>query len=156
MLLKWTMNWGLSSHWSITEKKNPWHIILQLSDAWWGFQIRLFKVLSFLQVRIFCLERYTAAVSGSCFFKSLMRLIFFLFLCISVKLCPSLGLIPVTKTSEYSEAALAGLASKENFSSVSLRSVNISEQTSNNSAVPFKNLMLMQIKGKRQSCINII
>uniref|UniRef100_UPI0037E88F87 supervillin n=1 Tax=Semicossyphus pulcher TaxID=241346 RepID=UPI0037E88F87 len=55
----------------------------------------------------------------------------------------------MNKTSEYSEAALAGLASKENFSSVSLRSVNISEQMSNNSAVPFKNLMLMQIKGRR-------
>uniref|UniRef100_A0A665XDV3 Supervillin n=1 Tax=Echeneis naucrates TaxID=173247 RepID=A0A665XDV3_ECHNA len=55
----------------------------------------------------------------------------------------------MTKISEYSEAALAGLASKENFSSVSLRSVNISEQTSNNSAVPFKNLMLMQVKGRR-------
>ncbi|XP_022624975.1 supervillin-like [Seriola dumerili] len=55
----------------------------------------------------------------------------------------------MTKTSEYSEAALAGLASKENFSSVSLRSVNIAEQTSNNSAVPYKNLMLMQIKGRR-------
>ncbi|XP_008297837.1 supervillin isoform X4 [Stegastes partitus] len=55
----------------------------------------------------------------------------------------------VNKTSEYSEAALAGLASKENFSSVSLRSVNISEQMSNNSAVPYKNLMLMQIKGRR-------
>ncbi|XP_071394136.1 supervillin [Centroberyx affinis] len=55
----------------------------------------------------------------------------------------------MTKTSEYSEAALAGLASKENFSSVSLRSVNISEQMSNNSAVPYKNLMLMQIKGRR-------
>ena len=54
----------------------------------------------------------------------------------------------MTKTSEYSEAALAGLASKENFSSVSLRSVNISEQMSNNSAVPYKNLMLMQVKGK--------
>uniref|UniRef100_A0A671ULX4 Supervillin n=1 Tax=Sparus aurata TaxID=8175 RepID=A0A671ULX4_SPAAU len=53
------------------------------------------------------------------------------------------------KTSEYSDAALAGLASKENFSSVSLRSVNISEQMSNNSAVPYKNLMLMQIKGRR-------
>lgn len=53
----------------------------------------------------------------------------------------------VNKTSEYSEAALAGLASKENFSSVSLRSVNISEQTSNNSAAPFKNLMLIQVKG---------
>ncbi|XP_069367305.1 supervillin-like isoform X14 [Paralichthys olivaceus] len=55
----------------------------------------------------------------------------------------------MTKTSEYSEAALAGLASKENFSSVSLRSVNISEQMSNNSAVPYKNLMLMQVKGRR-------
>nr|XP_020480346.1 LOW QUALITY PROTEIN: supervillin-like [Monopterus albus] len=53
------------------------------------------------------------------------------------------------KTSEYSEAALAGLASKENFNSVNLRSVNISEQVSNNSAVPYKNLMLMQIKGRR-------
>ncbi|KAI3374663.1 hypothetical protein L3Q82_021233, partial [Scortum barcoo] len=55
----------------------------------------------------------------------------------------------MSKTSEYSEAALAGLASKENFSSVSLRSVNISEQMSNNSAVPYKSLMLMQIKGRR-------
>ncbi|KAA8587807.1 hypothetical protein FQN60_016669 [Etheostoma spectabile] len=55
----------------------------------------------------------------------------------------------MNKTSEYSEAALAGLASKENFSSVSLRSVNISEQMSNNSAVPYKNLMLMQVKGRR-------
>ncbi|XP_054452116.1 supervillin-like [Anoplopoma fimbria] len=53
------------------------------------------------------------------------------------------------KSSEYSDAALAGLASKENFSSVNLRSVNISEQMSNNSAVPYKNLMLMQIKGRR-------
>uniref|UniRef100_A0A8D3CFX3 HP domain-containing protein n=1 Tax=Scophthalmus maximus TaxID=52904 RepID=A0A8D3CFX3_SCOMX len=55
----------------------------------------------------------------------------------------------MNKTSEYSEAALAGLASKENFGSVSLRSVNISEQMSNNSAMPYKNLMLMQIKGRR-------
>uniref|UniRef100_A0A673YCG3 Supervillin n=1 Tax=Salmo trutta TaxID=8032 RepID=A0A673YCG3_SALTR len=52
-------------------------------------------------------------------------------------------------TSEYSDAALAGLASKENFSNVSLRSVNISEQMSNNSAVPYKNVMLMQVKGRR-------
>ncbi|XP_061879159.1 supervillin-like isoform X2 [Entelurus aequoreus] len=55
----------------------------------------------------------------------------------------------VTKASEFSEAALAGLASKENFSSVSLRSVNISEQVSNNSAVPYKKLMLLQVKGRR-------
>ncbi|KAJ8395047.1 hypothetical protein AAFF_G00039980 [Aldrovandia affinis] len=55
----------------------------------------------------------------------------------------------MSKNSGYSQVALAGLASKENFSSVSLRSVNISEQTSNNSAVPYKKLMLMQIKGRR-------
>ncbi|KAM8839141.1 supervillin isoform 2-T2 [Synchiropus picturatus] len=55
----------------------------------------------------------------------------------------------MNKTSEYSEAALAGLASKENFSSVSLRSVNMAEQASNNSAVPYKSLMLMQVKGRR-------
>uniref|UniRef100_A0A6Q2ZC38 HP domain-containing protein n=1 Tax=Esox lucius TaxID=8010 RepID=A0A6Q2ZC38_ESOLU len=53
------------------------------------------------------------------------------------------------KGSEYSDAAMAGLASKENFSNVSLRSVNISEQMSNNSAVPYKNVMLMQVKGRR-------
>ncbi|XP_041102929.1 supervillin-like isoform X3 [Polyodon spathula] len=55
----------------------------------------------------------------------------------------------MTKNSGYSEVALAGLASKENFSSVSLRSVNITEQMSNNSAVPYKKLMLMQVKGRR-------
>lgn len=68
-------------------------------------------------------------------------------------------LISVNKTSEYSEAALAGLASKENFSNVSLRSVNISEQMSNNSAVPYKNIMLMQIKGENSLilcvCLNL-
>ncbi|KAM4556027.1 supervillin isoform 8-T8 [Fundulus diaphanus] len=55
----------------------------------------------------------------------------------------------ISKSSEYSDAALAGLASKENFSSVSLRNVSVSEQTSNNSAVPYKNLMLIQVKGRR-------
>ncbi|XP_036374573.1 supervillin-like [Megalops cyprinoides] len=55
----------------------------------------------------------------------------------------------MTKSTSLSEVALAGLASKENFSSVNLRSVSISEQMSNNSAVPYKKLMLMQIKGRR-------
>lgn len=55
------------------------------------------------------------------------------------------------RSSEYSEAALAGLASKENFSSVSLRNVQTSEQISNNSALPFKNLMLIQVKGQTPS-----
>uniref|UniRef100_A0A8C2A6S0 Supervillin n=1 Tax=Cyprinus carpio TaxID=7962 RepID=A0A8C2A6S0_CYPCA len=48
-----------------------------------------------------------------------------------------------------SDAALAGLASKESYSSVSLRSVSISEQMTNNSAAPYKKLMLMQVKGRR-------
>uniref|UniRef100_A0AAQ5YI48 HP domain-containing protein n=1 Tax=Amphiprion ocellaris TaxID=80972 RepID=A0AAQ5YI48_AMPOC len=55
----------------------------------------------------------------------------------------------MNKNSGFSEVALAGLASKENFSNVSLRSVNISEQMSNNSAVPYKKLMLLQVKGRR-------
>lgn len=53
----------------------------------------------------------------------------------------------MSANSNFSEVALAGLASKENFSNVSLRSVNLTEQNSNNSAVPYKKLMLLQIKG---------
>nr|XP_019943114.1 PREDICTED: supervillin isoform X5 [Paralichthys olivaceus] len=55
----------------------------------------------------------------------------------------------MNKNSGFSEVALAGLASKENFSNINLRSVNISEQMSNNSAVPYKKLMLLQVKGRR-------
>ncbi|KAI4886429.1 hypothetical protein NFI96_000484 [Prochilodus magdalenae] len=55
----------------------------------------------------------------------------------------------MTKSSSLSDAALAGLASKESYSSVSLRSVSISEQVTNNSAAPYKKLMLMQVKGRR-------
>ncbi|XP_034499660.1 supervillin isoform X9 [Ailuropoda melanoleuca] len=55
----------------------------------------------------------------------------------------------MSSSSGFSEVTLAGLASKENFSNVSLRSVNLTEQNSNNSAVPFKKLMLLQIKGRR-------
>ncbi|XP_031154105.1 supervillin a isoform X7 [Sander lucioperca] len=55
----------------------------------------------------------------------------------------------MTKNSGFSDVALAGLASKENFSNINLRSVNISEQMSNNSAVPYKKLMLLQVKGRR-------
>ncbi|XP_052404148.1 supervillin isoform X2 [Carassius gibelio] len=55
----------------------------------------------------------------------------------------------MSKSSSLSDAALAGLASKESYSSVSLRSVSVSEQMTNNSAAPFKKLMLMQVKGRR-------
>ncbi|XP_078281776.1 supervillin a isoform X2 [Rhinoraja longicauda] len=55
----------------------------------------------------------------------------------------------MSKNSNFSEIALAGLASKEDFSSINLRNVNSTEQVSNNSAVPYKKLMLLQIKGRR-------
>ncbi|XP_027626846.1 supervillin [Tupaia chinensis] len=55
----------------------------------------------------------------------------------------------MSSNSNFSEVTLAGLASKENFSSVSLRSVDLTELHSNNSAVPYKKLMLLQIKGRR-------
>lgn len=58
--------------------------------------------------------------------------------------CVSLA---VKQNSGFSDVALAGLASKENFSSINLRSVSISEHMSNNSAVPYKKLMLLQVKG---------
>ncbi|XP_014862525.1 PREDICTED: supervillin isoform X14 [Poecilia mexicana] len=62
----------------------------------------------------------------------------------------------MNKNSGFSEVALAGLASKENFSSVSLRSVSVSEQTSNNSAVPYKKLMLLQVKGRRHVQVRLV
>ncbi|TSK14827.1 Supervillin [Bagarius yarrelli] len=52
------------------------------------------------------------------------------------------------KNSGFSAVALAGLASKENFSSVSLRNVKVSEQSSHG-AMPYKATMLMQVKGRR-------
>ncbi|XP_057643261.1 supervillin isoform X4 [Chionomys nivalis] len=55
----------------------------------------------------------------------------------------------MSANSNFSEVTLAGLASRENFSNISLRSVNLMEQNSNNSAVPYKKLMLLQIKGRR-------
>uniref|UniRef100_A0A3B4B2D0 HP domain-containing protein n=1 Tax=Periophthalmus magnuspinnatus TaxID=409849 RepID=A0A3B4B2D0_9GOBI len=50
------------------------------------------------------------------------------------------------KHSNLSDVALAGLASKENFRKVSLRSVKSTEVVTNNSALPFNKLMLIRIK----------
>ncbi|MGH0151894.1 UNVERIFIED_CONTAM: hypothetical protein FKN15_038840 [Acipenser sinensis] len=52
----------------------------------------------------------------------------------------------MAKHSNYADVALAGLASKENFKKVNLRNVKSTEQVTNNSAVPFNKLMLIQIK----------
>lgn len=79
------------------------------------------------------------------------------FFSISISLCllsPLHAMTAVNKNSGFSEVALAGLASKENFSNVNLRSVNISEQMSNNSAVPYKKLMLLQVKGESASTLS--
>lgn len=47
------------------------------------------------------------------------------------------------------DVALAGLASKENFRKVNLRSVKSTEVVTNNSALPYNKLMLIRIKGEQ-------
>lgn len=58
---------------------------------------------------------------------------------------------PVAKHSKHNlaDVALAGLASKENFRKVSLRSVKSTDVVTNNSALPFNKLMLIRIKGQK-------
>lgn len=53
------------------------------------------------------------------------------------------------------DVALAGLASKENFRKVSLRSVKSTEVVTNNSALPFNKLMLIRIKGQQCLCLSV-
>ncbi|XP_061778470.1 supervillin-like, partial [Nerophis ophidion] len=62
----------------------------------------------------------------------------------------NLGLLEDTTVKEsLCEAALAGLRSQEQVSSVHLRSVQVCEDTSNNSAPPYRKVMLLQVKGRR-------
>ncbi|XP_061877799.1 supervillin-like isoform X3 [Entelurus aequoreus] len=62
----------------------------------------------------------------------------------------NVGLMESSKMKEsLCEAALAGLRSQEKVSSVHLRSVQVCEDTSNNSALPYRKLMLLQVKGRR-------
>lgn len=53
------------------------------------------------------------------------------------------------------DVALAGLASKENFRKVSLRSVKSTEVVTNNSALPYNKLMLIRIKGQQCLCLSV-
>ncbi|XP_067225073.1 supervillin isoform X1 [Chanodichthys erythropterus] len=62
----------------------------------------------------------------------------------------------MAKHSNLADAALAGLASKENFKKVSLRSVKSTEVVTNNSAVPFHKLMLIHIKGRRHVQVRLV
>ncbi|XP_028821949.1 supervillin [Denticeps clupeoides] len=62
----------------------------------------------------------------------------------------------MAKHSNLADVALAGLASKENFRKVSLRSVKSTEVVTNNSAVPFHKLMLILIKGRRHVQVRLV
>uniref|UniRef100_A0A8C1WW09 Supervillin d n=1 Tax=Cyprinus carpio TaxID=7962 RepID=A0A8C1WW09_CYPCA len=62
----------------------------------------------------------------------------------------------MAKHSNLADAALAGLASKENFKKVNLRSVKSTEVVTNNSAVPFHKLMLIHIKGRRHVQVRLV
>lgn len=58
--------------------------------------------------------------------------------------------LPVAQNSTLAVEALAGLASKEDFSSVSLRkSASTSAVPTGSTLLPYKELMLLQIKGRR-------
>uniref|UniRef100_A0A673BQY4 Supervillin-like n=1 Tax=Sphaeramia orbicularis TaxID=375764 RepID=A0A673BQY4_9TELE len=62
----------------------------------------------------------------------------------------------MAKHSNLADVALAGLASKENFRKVSLRSVKSTEVVTNNSALPFHKLMLIRIKGRRHVQVRLM
>lgn len=62
----------------------------------------------------------------------------------------------MAKHSKMAGCALAGLASKENFRKVNLRSVKSTEVVTNNSAVPFHKLMLIHIKGRRHVQVRLV
>ncbi|XP_053269432.1 supervillin isoform X2 [Pleuronectes platessa] len=54
------------------------------------------------------------------------------------------------------DVALAGLASKENFRKINLRSVKSTDVVTNNSALPFNKLMLIRIKGRRHVQVRLV
>uniref|UniRef100_A0A8C5GMY2 Supervillin-like n=1 Tax=Gouania willdenowi TaxID=441366 RepID=A0A8C5GMY2_GOUWI len=62
----------------------------------------------------------------------------------------------MAKHSNLADVALAGLASKENFRKVSLRSVKSTDVVTNNSALPFNKLMLIRIKGRRHIQVRLM
>ncbi|XP_029953819.1 supervillin [Salarias fasciatus] len=62
----------------------------------------------------------------------------------------------MAKHSNLADVALAGLASKENFRKVSLRSVKSTDVVTNNSALPYNKLMLIRIKGRRHVQVRLM
>ncbi|XP_061561650.1 supervillin [Phycodurus eques] len=62
----------------------------------------------------------------------------------------------MAKHSNLADVALAGLASKENFRKVNLRSVKSTDVVTNNSALPYNKLMLVRIKGRRHVQVRLV
>ncbi|XP_061822730.1 supervillin-like isoform X2 [Nerophis lumbriciformis] len=62
----------------------------------------------------------------------------------------------VAKHSNLADVALAGLASKENFRKVNLRSAKSTDVVTNNSTLPFNKLMLIRIKGRRHVQVRLV
>ncbi|XP_061665830.1 supervillin isoform X2 [Syngnathoides biaculeatus] len=62
----------------------------------------------------------------------------------------------MAKHSNLADVALAGLASKENFRKVNLRSVKSTDVVTNNSALPYHKLMLIRIKGRRHVQVRLV
>ncbi|XP_069011681.1 supervillin isoform X1 [Embiotoca jacksoni] len=62
----------------------------------------------------------------------------------------------MAKHSNLADVALAGLASKENFRKVNLRSVKSTDVVTNNSTLPFNKLMLIRIKGRRHIQVRLM
>ncbi|KAJ4940591.1 hypothetical protein JOQ06_026888 [Pogonophryne albipinna] len=58
--------------------------------------------------------------------------------------------------SNLADVALAGLASKENFRKINLRSVKSTDVVTNNSTLPFNKLMLIRIKGRRHIQVRLV
>ncbi|KAJ7984425.1 hypothetical protein DPEC_G00354710 [Dallia pectoralis] len=62
----------------------------------------------------------------------------------------------MAKHSNLADAALAGLASKENFRKINLRNTKSTEVVTNNSTLPFHKLMLIRIKGRRHVQVRLV
>lgn len=83
---------------------------------------------------------------------------------VSTELCsflmsdPFLRSFKVAKHSKsnLADVALAGLASKENFRKINLRSVKSTDVVTNNSTLPFNKLMLIRIKGQKLKKVNCV
>uniref|UniRef100_A0A671UPQ9 Supervillin d n=1 Tax=Sparus aurata TaxID=8175 RepID=A0A671UPQ9_SPAAU len=61
-----------------------------------------------------------------------------------------------SRNPNLADVALAGLASKENFRKVNLRSVKSTDVVTNNSTLPFNKLMLIRIKGRRHVQVRLM